>query len=327
MPHARTGVWEEVHLDFQVFPGADPDISACNLVAYDAFTHYLISIPMEQVCLHAAADHVYFDIILIHGRPKSFIFDSQLDVDVVTELMDLVESRASVSFPYAHNGVLCERPLRFLTECMRAMFQDLKLRTGTVDFKLWKPMVLHATQAYNSAMIPTTLITPFEAHHSRPYVMPLLDAHRPQSTTPDRPLAVLHANKIKIADAIRRHLLGLHLENSASQALQANRSRTYTDLQPGTRVTITNGHTRDNRGNKLDAVARPDFTIINKIGNSAYRVRSTTSNRTTIRLQGQVHSKHPRPNPPPTRANPHSLLPTEGAVAHVKRPLLSLIHI
>ena len=57
MPHARPGVWEEVHLDFQVFPGADPDISACNLVAYDAFTHYLISIPMEQICLHAAADH------------------------------------------------------------------------------------------------------------------------------------------------------------------------------------------------------------------------------------------------------------------------------
>ena len=225
------------------------------------------------------SDHLYFDIILVHGRPKKFVFDTQLDVEVVTSLMDLVESKASVSFPYAHNGVLCERPLRFLTECMRALYQDLRLRTGSVDFERWKQMVLHTTQAYNSATIPATLITPFEAQHGRPYIMPLLDSTRPHSEGTRPALPQAHAEKLRIATAIRRHLQHLHLENSASQALQANRSRRYTDYAPGTEVTITNGHTRDSRGDKLEAVARPDFVVVNKIGSTAYRVRAKGSNR------------------------------------------------
>ena len=87
MPLVRTGVWEEVHVDFWCIPGADPNVNACVLVAYDGFTHYLISIPMDCICLATAADHLYFDIILVHGRPKKFVFDTQLDVEVVTSLM------------------------------------------------------------------------------------------------------------------------------------------------------------------------------------------------------------------------------------------------
>ena len=69
MPHVRTGVWEEVHVDFWCIPGTDPEVNVCDLVTYDAFTHYLISIPMGQICPTTAKDHIHFGIILTHGRP------------------------------------------------------------------------------------------------------------------------------------------------------------------------------------------------------------------------------------------------------------------
>ena len=56
-------------MDFWCIPGTDSEVSVCDLVTYDAFMHYLISIPMGQICLTTAKDHIYFGIILIHGRP------------------------------------------------------------------------------------------------------------------------------------------------------------------------------------------------------------------------------------------------------------------
>ena len=57
-------------MDFGCILGTDSEVNVCDLVAYDAFTHYLFSIPRGQTCRTTVTDHIYFGIILIHGRPR-----------------------------------------------------------------------------------------------------------------------------------------------------------------------------------------------------------------------------------------------------------------
>ena len=56
-------------MDFGCILGTDSEVNVCDLVTYDAFMHYLISIPMGPICMATATDHIYFGSILIHGRP------------------------------------------------------------------------------------------------------------------------------------------------------------------------------------------------------------------------------------------------------------------
>ena len=283
-PLYRTGHYQTLHIDVFKFsiPGSD---TIGSVIVYDPFNHFLRGTTITSERMDVLGEWLFMQVFLPCGRPEKLVFDTAFDVKEVNSILKVIGTLGGCSWPYSHNGVAAERPIRFLVECMRTMLSFASRKIGFPMNSIAKQLFYFAMAAYNSAPIPgTNGITPFFHEYGRHYTMPGLDSNIASiNRLQNLPHAGLtESSKLRKAMliSISRSLEKLHLENSSARALKYNIGKGCPTFKIGDKVSVTLEH----RQSKLNPVANPNYRIISSVGHDAYRVENRITKRSSIRM-------------------------------------------
>ena len=283
-PIYRSDHYHTLHVDLFKFkvPGSD---AIGSIIVYDPFNHFLRGNIIESECMEGVADWLFTEVFLKCGKPTKLVFDTQFNVNEVNSVLKILAILGGKSWPYVHNGVAAERPIRFLVECMRTMLSAAKEKIGISAISIAPKLFHYAMAAYNAAPIPGTYgITPFFHEYGRHYNLPglssdILELDR-LNTLPTVGLAESSVFRRKLLLAVNADLNRLHLNNSCSRALKYNIGKGCRIYDIGDNVAVTLEH----RQSKLNPVANPNYEILARVSQDAYRVRNNASKRSTIRI-------------------------------------------
>lgn len=228
--HLATHPFQRIHVDVYGTFAQTPEGETKVMTIVDAFTNWVIAVPVVDETKETFADVIYNHVITKHGCPREIVTDKASGF--IAEVMTLIAKRLGINkittsgyMPQSNGKV--ERYHRFL---------GASLTIYCVDKQHWKPWLQAVVFAYNSSVVATTGFSPFELVYGRRPVMPL-------DLLMDKPQGGEYRDEtqygIQVSTALRDIFVRVRadqLSTAESRKRYRDRNRREVTFEPGTWV-------------------------------------------------------------------------------------------